>query len=364
MKILYVVTILGIGGAEIVTVDIANQMAQKGYDVAILHLRKKNKQRERIDPRITVVSLDMRKSIISFYQALVKAQKFIKSWKPDIIHAQMFHANIFCRILHCISNIPMLICTEHSTNIGGKYRMAVYNFTDFLADINTNVSESATQQFIKEKAFSKRKTLTVYNGIDLTRFTSNEIANEKIRKQYNISTHDFVFINAARLTAAKDQRNLIDAFSYLKMKYRDIKLLIVGEGELYGELKDYINWKKLADNIILAGRHTNIEDFYNASDCFVLSSAWEGFGIVLAEAMACNLPVITTDAGGCDEVVNNKDFVVPIRNSIALANKMEEIYLMTPEQRKQLGKLNREKSKRFDLQTICNQWETIYLRKK
>ena len=363
MKILYVVTILGIGGAEIITVDIANQMVQRGHDVAILHLRKKNKQRKRIDSRITVLSLNMQKSFSSFFHALLQTKAFIKEWKPDIIHAQMFHANIFCRILRCITKTTKLICTEHSNNIEGKHRMLIYRITDFLSNINTNVSNNATQQFIKDKAFSKKKTFTVYNGINLKRFISNRSSSQKIREEYKIDKNDFLFINAARLTEAKDHKNLIDAFSLLKMKYTNIKLLIVGEGDLYETLKNHIEQKNLSDSIILAGRHSNIEDFYNASDCFVLSSAWEGFGIVLAEAMACELPVITTDAGGCAEVVNNNAFIVPPRNSTTLAEKMEQIYLIPSEERKKLGKQNREKSKAFDLQTICNQWETIYQKK-
>lgn len=360
MKILYVVTILGIGGAEIITVDIANQMAQRGHDVAILHLRKKNKQRKRIDPSITVLSLNMQKSFSSFFHSLLQAKAFIKEWKPDIIHAQMFHANIFCRTLRCITPIPKLICTEHSNNIEGKHRMLIYRITDFLSNINTNVSNNATQQFIKDKAFSKKKTLTIYNGINLKRFISNSTSKQMIREEYKINESDFLFINAARLTEAKDHGNLIDAFSILKKKHKNVKLLIVGEGDLYSKLKSKIEQKKLIDSIILAGRHANIEDFYNASDCFVLSSAWEGFGIVLAEAMACELPVITTDAGGCAEVVDDNIFIVPPRNSTALAEKMEQIYLMSSEARIKLGKRNREKSKVFDLQTICNQWETIY----
>lgn len=68
---------------------------------------------------------------------------------------------------------------------------------------------------------------------------------------------------------------------------------------------------KLINNVIFAGAHIHIEDYYSAADCFVLSSAWEGFGLVLAEAMAANLPVLTTDAGGCAEVVDDYEYVVP-----------------------------------------------------
>lgn len=62
-------------------------------------------------------------------------------------------------------------------------------------------------------------------------------------------------------------------------------------------MEEKVKELKLINNVIFAGAHIHIEDYYSAADCFVLSSAWEGFGLVLAEAMAANLPVLTTDAG-------------------------------------------------------------------
>lgn len=99
---------------------------------------------------------------------------------------------------------------------------------------------------------------------------------------------------------------------------------------------------------------------YNAADCFVLSSAWEGFGIVLAEAMACGLPVITTDAGGCAEVVQNDFFVVPIRNSDLLTSKMSYICNLPKPERQRISDKNRILAHKFDLERIWNQWEQIY----
>ena len=360
MKILYVITALGVGGAEIVTINIANQIVSRGYGVTILHLREMNNLKSYIDPRVQTVTLSMTKSPVSFIKALFRASKFIKRWKPDIVHGQMFHANLFCRSLRVFLRFPVLITTEHNKYIGGRLRMVLYRITDFLTDLNTNVSKEATELFVKCKSFSENKTMSIYNGIDLEKFFHYESKATSIREKYGINEEDFVFINVGRLTEAKNHKGLIDVFTLLVEKYKNMKLLIVGTGELENELQNYIRVKGGEEFVSLAGRHFNVVDFYNASDCFVLSSTWEGFGVVLVEAMACELPVVTTDAGGCAEVVDDPQFVVPVGDLNILYQKMEQIYLMKPQTRMVLGSVNREKSRRFDLHSICDQWVTVY----
>lgn len=360
MKILYCITGLGIGGAEAITIDIANRMVNRGHQVALLYLTGESKQDGRIDRKIQVIGLNMAKTPVGLLKAQIKAHRFIWDWCPDIVHGQMVHANLFCRMLRLHCKIPLLICTEHNKNIEGRFRMMMYRFTDFLSDVNTNVSEEATRFFIQQKAFSVMKSLTVYNGIDLRKFVACPEKREIIRQQYGIGNSYFLFLNVGRLMPAKDQRNLISAFHSVVVKYPSVKLLIVGEGELRQELEEYVSHLNLEQQVILAGSQQHVEDYYNAADCFVLSSAWEGFGIVLAEAMACGLPVIATDSGGCAEVVDDAEYMVKPRDTEALFLKMRQVYVMTKAEREALGRKNREKVLRFDIDQICQQWLDIY----
>lgn len=351
MKILYIITGLKMGGAERITIDIANIMQEKGNEVAIVYLNGKN-EHDNINVNIKVVPLDMKKTPSGMICALNKASEFIRQWKPDVIHSQMFHANIFSRMLKLRRECPKLICTEHNKYIGGKTRMLIYRITDFLSDMNTNVSIEALEYFIETKAFSKKKSIVMYNGINLERFYKNN----NIKKDGGC----FTFINVGRLTEAKDHTNLINAFKELHMKAGNTRLIIIGEGEDREKLTDMIKMNNLESCVSMPGIKTNIQDYYNMADCFVLSSAWEGFGIVVAEAMACELPVIVTNAGGCAEVVDDNRFVVPIKNCKELSEKMEYVYHLPEEEKILLGKRNRETAKSFDIKTIADKWETIY----
>jgi len=355
MKIAYIITGLGVGGAEVVTIDIANRMAQNNNEVMLLYLTGKNAHEHRISPNVNVVGLNMQKTPLGFIKSLFKARSILKKLQPDIIHAHMFHACIFARVLRLIFWRQKLICTEHNKNIEGSFRMKLYRYSNSLSNFNTNVSREAVDYFIEQKAFKLANSKVVYNGIELSRFKQNTVARQTIRQQYGLKDTDFLFITIGRLTEAKDHHNLIAAFSVL----RDAKLMIVGVGDLLDSLKTFAEEKGVSNNLIFAGGHTNVEDFYNAADCFVLSSAWEGLPIVFLEAMASSLPIITTDISDCKFIIGD-DFVVPIRNSSQLANKMQHIQAMSSEERQAIGLKNREKANMFDVTYIVSEWMTIY----
>lgn len=358
MKILYVLTGLGMGGAEAITVEVANKMFLRGHQVAILYLVGDNLQKHRLDQRIPVWGLNMCKSPLSLLVAVYRARKLVINFSPDIVHGQMVHANLFCRFLRLFCTIPHLICTEHNKNIEGRIRMWFYRFTDKLSDLNTNVSKEATSYFISQKAFSPYKSMTLYNGVDLSKFSKDVSLRTFIRKKYNILDSEFFYLNVGRLTKAKDHKTLIEAFSILVLKGLPVKLVIVGDGDERENLYQLIKDKSLTDVCLLAGIHKDVCQFYSAADCFVLSSLWEGFPMVLIEAMSMELPIVATECGR--EAINDESYIVPSQNASLLANKMLDIYNLSHEERINLGRVNRLKALKFDIDAICNQWEELY----
>lgn len=364
MRIAYVITGLKLGGAETVTIDIANKFVKKGHAVIIIYLTGDVAPEHNIHPLISLYPLRTNKTLRGFYSTLKKTKRILDTFKPDVVHGNMFHANILVRLIRLSSSsIPRLISTEHSNNIEGNIRMSLYRITDIFSDLNTNVSNMATSYFVEKKAFSSKKSITVYNGINLNKFTPDIRKRISIRTTLTIKEDNFVFINVGRLTPAKDQSTLLKAFQLVNNNYNNTKLIIVGDGELKQQLEDEKNKLGLYNSVFFIGARSNVEDYYNASDCFVLSSAWEGFGIVLVEAMACQLPVIATKSGGCSEVVNNESFIVPIEKPYLLSNKMIEIYKMSMAERLKIGKKNKIQAANFDINAIVDTWEKIYLNK-
>lgn len=357
-KLLFVITGLGLGGAERQLCILADKFYQRGYDVMIVSLNGETVVRPE-EKNIKIVNLNLKKDPFSFLKVLFQCRTIIKRYQPSIVHSHMFHANILMRMVGLLFKKNYnLICTAHSKNEGGALRMFIYRLTDHLADVSTNVSEEALNEFIRKKAFSKYKSQVIYNGIDVDKFNFNSETRNSLRKQLQISDNDQVILAVGRLTAAKDYPNLINAFNLLPDFF---KLIIIGEGELRYDIEKHIEHLNLKSRVTLLGSIRTVHDYYSACDLFVLSSEWEGFGLVVAEAMACKCIAVCTDAGGVKEVLGNPQYVVPVSNHKALSEKILEISKLSEEQKKLIGCQNRiHIIKNFAITSVVDRWLSIY----
>ena len=360
MKILYVITGLGQGGAERVVCDLADKMYEKGNEVKIAYLTGNVLTKPRYQ-EIELIKINLN-SLRLFPLAYIKLSKIIKNFEPDVVHSHMVHANIFTRLVRITTSIKKLICTAHNSDEGGGSRMLAYRFTHNLADLTTNVSNEAVQAFIEKKAVPGSDIITTYNGIDLSRFFYNSEAKNKILNELNLNTNSYLILAVGRFSEQKDYPNLLHAFKILKNKsLGDIKLIIAGDGELRSEIEKIIDELGLKQDIHLLGRRNDIPDLMSAADLFVLSSKYEGFGLVVAEAMACKTLVVATDCGGVAEVLNNDQFLVPPLNSNVLAEKMYYALTLSEEEKnKNIIKNLCHIEKNFSLEKIIEKWIYLY----
>jgi len=340
-KILLVITGLGMGGAENQVVNLADKFAEKGFDVTIAYMLEpvmvepKNKN-------VKLVWLGATKSPFGILTALKNLVKLIRENKPDVVHSHMFHANILARVARIFAPVPMLVSTAHSNNEGGKIRMLAYRLTNFLSDVFTNVSIDAVRTFEEKKAVGKGKMLAVGNGIDVAYFKFSSDARMKIRNELGLAEKK-VFIAIGRFHEAKDYPNLIDAFAKVVSSNDNCHLLIVGDGELRSVIEEKIAQLDLQRSVTLLGVRKDIPDLLSTSDVFVLSSAWEGFGLVVAEAMSCERIVIGTDSGGVANIIAQYGYVVPARDPDSLAQGMQKALALSEVGASELGQKARQR---------------------
>ena len=352
MNILYIITGLGLGGAEKVVCDLADQMSALGHQVKIAYLVGEVLVRPN-SIHIEIVPLGLH-SLYDFYSASKKYRKLIQDFQPDVVHAHMVHANIFTRINRIGCAIPKLICTAHNSNEGGRLRMIAYRLTNFLSDFNSNVSQEATESLISKGAFNKNNLTTVYNGIDLIKFKSfkTEKKNDEI-----------MILSVGRFNEQKDYPNLFRAIKILKDNnlIEKIKFYIAGDGELRSELEQLIKILNISDNVTLLGIRSDIPELMNQAHFFILPSAYEGFGLVVAEAMACGAFVIATNSGGVAEVMGDTGILVPPKDSEALAQALEIAIKKTHLEVKENNLKARQRvEKLFSLEASVNKWLALY----
>jgi len=232
-----------------------------------------------------------------------------------------------------------------------------------LADLNTGVSEDVVRCAVQRGQVNAAKIIAVYNGIDCERFAVDSEKRSSIRSNLGIKPGQKMLLAVGRFTAAKDYPNLFRAFKLLNEVRQDVLLYIVGVGadEEKESYESAVRYLGIEDRVRFLGSSRDVPGLMNAADVFVLSSAWEGFGLVVAEAMACERVVVATSCGGVGEVIGECGFLAPVRDSEALGNSLVQAFNLAPEAASALVQRARARVlKLYSLQEIALTWLKIY----
>ncbi|MEB0203938.1 glycosyltransferase [Pseudomonas sp. CCC3.1] len=360
MKILYVVTGLGVGGAERQVLDLADRFGIQGHEVKICYLTGPALLRPMLNS-IELIPLNLKKTIPGFMLGIINLGKIIKNFAPDVVHAHMVHANLFTRIIRPFCSIKKLINTAHNTNEGGRARMLAYRLTHSLADVTTNVTLEAVRVFEQKKACPIGGMQAMPNGIDTDIFKPDLLARNAIRASEHIGQDEKLVVAVGRLVDAKDYDNLLMAFSKLCEKRSKVKLWIVGDGPERDKLENLVKLLGLSGDVRFLGVRSDVNNIYNAADLYTLSSAWEGFGLVVAEAMATEKVVVATDCGGVKEVLGGCGYLVPRKDPSSLMQAMSTALDLDPEDSRKLSISARDRIvKNYSINEIVDVWARIY----
>jgi len=180
---------------------------------------------------------------------------------------------------------------------------------------------------------------TLYNRVNVESLVKKLIPKVKARTLLNIPEQVFVFGNVGRLHPDKDQSALLKAYAKVCVKLPETLLVIVGEGRLKQTLQKEAEQLGIEDKVRFMGKVPEVSQYYQAFDCFVLSSDHEPFGMVLLEAMVAGVPVIASHCGGAPEVIGDTGQLFELRNVEQLADKMAQIYNMPLADKQQLARL-------------------------
>lgn len=197
------------------------------------------------------------------------------------------------------------------------------------------------------------------NGIDIDKYNFNNDWREKIRKQLDIHENEIVLGNVGRFNENKNQTFLIDLMGNILKSNNNIKLLLVGDGPKYNELKKYIDSKDYKKNIILYGETNNVKEVYSAMDIFVFPSKVEGLGIVAIEAQANGLPCVVSENIPNDIMLTSNITKLPLDQEIWI----EKILNMCMENIERQA-INIKKMEQFSIKNNVKMLESIYTNEK
>jgi glycosyltransferase involved in cell wall biosynthesis len=175
--------------------------------------------------------------------------------------------------------------------------------------------------------------------------------------------NSFVWLAVGRLELAKDYPNLLSAFKTAHDAYPTSRLVIAGSGRLEASLRERTHTLGLSKAVEFLGTRTDIPQLLAGCDAFVMSSAWEGAPLALLEASSSGIPVVTTAAGGIQEQVqqDRTGFIVPIKDSAALAGAMTRLMSLPPAALASMGQAGRAHvQEHFSVEAVCQQYGQLY----
>ncbi len=358
MRIAYVLTSLGVGGAERQALALAARMRARGHAVSLLVLR--GRQPQEWSTTLDLFCLEIRRTPVSILAGLWKARRYLRDFQPDLIHSHTYTANMAARLLRISLPETAVLSTIHNVYEGRWPRMLAYRLTDGLSRHTTAVSYAAAARFVRLKAVPAHKSSVLANGIDTTEFAPSPERRARTRTGMGVSG-EFVWLAAGRITPAKDYPNLLSAFAHVRAAVPSACLWVAGEfvGTGFATIQSLAD--DLGSSVRWLGLRRDMPALLDAADGFVLASAWEGMPLAIEEAMAMEKPVVATDAGGVRELVGETGFIVSAKSPENLAEAMLEMMRRTDEERHRMGRSARERiAAHFSMDVKADEWELLY----
>ena len=371
MKIIYLTTGLGIGGAEVMLYNLLAKLNRQKFEPIVISLLDRGQFGEAIETLgIPVYTLGMKAGIPSI-KTIKDLRKIVNSLEPDLIQGWMYHGNIAAQFASFVSlkKLPVIWSIHHSLHSLSEEKI----LTQTLIRLGGLTAKSVQQvAFVSEKSQLQHQALgyptnnscTIPNGFDTSLFKPSTQIREKFRSQLGLPADALLIGSIARYHPMKDHANLLQAAQILLSNCPEANFVLVGT-EVDKEnqtLTNLIAELGISDRVYLLGERRDIPQITPALDILTSSSAFgEAFPLVIGEAMSCGVPCVVTDLGDSAWIVGDTGKVVPIKNPVALAEAWQEIIALGAEGRKTLGEAARSRIiDSFSLDSVVAQYESLY----
>ena len=360
------------GGIEKVTITKANALADiEGNEICLIVAENNGKPKTFVNPKIHIVDLNIgyyavEGNPLKVYFSLIRKNKqhkqkltaVLNEIMPDVVISTGQNESLFLPSIIIKSN-PVRIREFHFTkpykiySAKNCYHLAKAYLQKFYED------NFILKKYDKIVVLTHEDHLQNWNGFQNVTVIPNPITID-VRKHSDLNQK--TVISAGRLVRQKNYTSLIRAWSFVAKNHPDWNLEIWGDGSLKADLQKQIDRLELDSQVFLKGYTKIIFNEYLRSSIFVLSSIYEGLPLVIIEAMACGLPVISYSCptGPKDIISNEKDgYLVPVNDEKRLADYI--CYLIENENiRKEMGVEAYKKTEQYRLDIIIKQWMDLF----
>lgn len=328
LNVLFIITKSEIGGAQTHLMEVVRYMHRAGHDVSVI-----TGTTGWLTNELSAISIDY--EILPDLVREINLAKDIKTINyicrilenkhPDIIHCHSSKAGIVGRIAGAIKNVPAVF-TAHgwafTSGVSPAKRIIYAAIEHMMLGITKRVicvSEFDRQLAKRWFVHNYNKIVTVHNGIADKKFSSSTV------REYSLPLK---LVSVARFSHQKNNMELIREVEQINKLYSgSLQLNMVGDGPLLSEAQAYVTSHKLENEVHFLGSRTDVDDILNQNDIFCLISNYEGLPISIIEAMRAGMPIIASDVGGVNELVQDgvNGFLISRGNISKLVDKLKYI---------------------------------------
>ena len=346
MKILIVISNTGIGGSQRVAINLSRWINEQHDARAKIVALKKSKGQNYDMQGIDYIELSGRNIIFHL-------RKIIGSFNPDVMLSMGVPMSIYTVPASWFSKVKHVISERNDPNhFSGKAITKVISRMLFRTADGFVFQTSDARDYYKLP--NHKITAIIPNPI---------LKLDEISKYNRVDNRDKVIVSVGRLIKQKNHKLLIEAFSEIKNKFPEYKLIIWGEGSERVDLEKSIRELNLLDSVFLPGANSNIIEAIHTASIFVLSSEYEGMPNALMEAMALGIPCISSNCpcGGPRELISDgvNGYLFPVNNKKELVKKMM-LLLGSEETQIAFSQNARIIRERYSDNVVCKKWMTLF----
>ena len=345
-SILHISRTMDIGGAERIVFQLSTDLKDEFGNVYVAstgglwesELAAKGIQHHKI------LDIDS-KNPLTVLKLLTSIRQIIKKNDISIVHTHHRMAAFYIRLLKLVHTKLIHVYTAHNVF---KDKLPLYKFALKNAK-SVAVGEAVNKNLREDVGITDSRV--IYNGV---------ILKETDEQVDEIISYGGIKLGCiARLSEQKGLNYLLDAMSLLTVK--DIRLFIVGDGELRNELENKVKELDLQDSVTFLGYRKDIAECINSFDFCVLPSVFEGFGLVAIEAFMNGKTIVATDIPGLNEVVTNKNgILVPAKDPVALASAIDKLATDATLRQKLASQAKKDYENRFSYPMFLENYRALY----
>jgi glycosyltransferase involved in cell wall biosynthesis len=347
------------GGAERVMANLASGFADQGLKVDLVLVNAEGPYLSQLSPKVRVVKLENSRLILSL-PALVR---YLKQEQPPVLISALEDTNIIALCARNIAGVSTKVVVTVHNHLSREAQNATqfkrrltpqlvqwfYPWADSIVAVSQGVAEN-----LVDMGLPREKIKVIYNPI-VTPDLSEKL-QEPLAHPWFLPDQPPVILGVGRLEKQKDFPTLIHAFARVRQQ-RPARMMILGEGSERSPLESLVQELGLVEDVVFPGFVTNPYAYMAQATVLVLSSAWEGFGNVLVEAMAAGTPVVSTNCeSGPAEILANGQYgkLVAVGDSEAMAAVITQSLEEAPD-----TKLLTERALEFSLEKALTQYKQL-----